>query len=482
MSIAPSQVRLFQPVLCVDMDGTLLRTDTLWESLLSCLRSKPWILLLLPWWLLRGKAGLKEALAAHCDIRPEALPMNQSVLEFVRRRKEQGAAVWLVTGANMKLATSVAGHLRMFDGVIASDGGRNVVGETKLHAIRQRVGSETFDYIGDSRHDEAIWREIGSACVVGSARLIARISRDICPVVFAAETRGVSLKAIIRLMRPHQWAKNVLVFAPLLFAHKLLDFHAAYRSAVAMLAFCAVASSIYIINDLWDIEADRLHPTKCRRPLASGEVSIPLGMVMSLVLAAVAIALGLSLGVGATGMILAYFAISVVYTLYLKTKLLMDVIVLAGLYTHRILTGGLASEIPVSPWLLAFSMFVFFSLASLKRYSELRRSTEQSLEESRRGYVMADTELVRAAGVGSALMAVMVFALYVNGEMSRKMYADQSLLWMECPLLLYCLLRLWFLGNRGLIKDDPLVFALTNRVTVACAGIGVLLMVIASKV
>ena len=294
----------------------------------------------------------------------------------------------------------------------------------------------------------------------------------------------MSVKAMIRAMRPHHWLKNGLVFVPILLNHNVFDPYALFYGAVAFFAFSFLASSIYLLNDILDVEADRRHPTKCKRPLAAGEITerqaysaVPVLLVASFSLSwllpepkSFLLALG------------AYLALALAYLFVLKRKLLVDVLGLAALHTLRILAGNAAADIPLSSWLLAFSMFLFLSLALVKRYAELRITQDQSgLKKAGRGYHAEDIEALSQLGMASGCTCALIMALYVDSAAVKQLYSRPELIWLLCPIILYQMARIWFLARRGEMPDDPLVFMIRDwrsQVT----GSFVVLVVIAATV
>jgi len=289
--------------------------------------------------------------------------------------------------------------------------------------------------------------------------------------------RCLIIKSILRLIRPHQWLKNFLLFLPLLFSHQFGNPAKLWQASIGFLAFCLAASAIYVINDCIDISADRAHPRKRMRPLASGELTrFAAGVIVVVLLTLVA---SLSIFLPRTfGLVLGtYVVMALCYSFYFKSRLLVDVLILAGLYTIRVLAGGTACEVVVSPWLFVLSMFLFTSLAFAKRYTEIRLAIDLARDQiPGRGYVPQDLQIIAAVGPATGCMAVLVLALYVNGENAGQLYRFPQLLWLTCPLLLYWITRIWFFANRGALHDDPIVFAATDwkswAVLLLCLALG----------
>jgi 4-hydroxybenzoate polyprenyltransferase len=448
--------------LAVDLDGTLTPTDTLVESLIGLVRQSPLNLLRLPLRLLNGRADFKGWVAARAGVSAERLPYREPLLAYLRGEKQKGRRIVLATAAHRSIAEGVAAHLRLFDAVLATDGEHNLKGEAKLEAIRRKLGAE-FAYAGDSAADMAVWKAAKAAVLVGVPPGLAESIRKDVPVEreFAAEKGGIA--AWLRAFRVHQWLKNLLLFVPLLTAFSFLDVGKLVTTLIAFFAFSFAASASYVFNDLWDLENDRAHPRKRSRPFASGGIPIAQGLVAAVVSLAVALALAAAVSRGFVLMLLLYLAITSAYSWVLKERALIDVLALSLLYTLRILAGSVAIGIPSSSWQLAFSAFIFLSLALVKRCAELV-SLEQSGEKEAPGrdYRVTDLAVLWPLGVGAALSAVVVFGLFISTEETRARYATPELLWLVALGLVYWLARLWIKTSRGKMDDDPLVYAVRD--------------------
>lgn len=473
-----------EPPLYVDLDGTLASTDLLYESFFSAVRSSPAVLLQSFLWLLQGRPRLKEELAARADIDVARLPYRDEVIEFLREERARGRRIVLTTASWSSLAESVSRHLGLFDAVIATTGAGNVKGAAKAERIAQVGDAGGFDYLGDSAADLHVWRQCRHAYVVeGSAGLAKRIPQGV-PVkrVFAARAEaGAWNRDAVQALRPHQWAKNLLLFVPAAAAHVVTEPAAMASAAWAFMAFCLTASAGYILNDLLDLGADRAHPRKRLRPFAAGRLSIPQGAAMfaGCLIAAAAVALMLPRGFSAA--LAFYFVLAVAYSLALKRVATLDVIVLATLYTLRIIAGTYAIQVPLSFWLLAFAMFMFFSLALVKRYAELAALEADGIQEvPGRAYATRDQGPVMALGASSAVVSALVLALYINGETAKALYSRPQLLWLLCPIVLYWVSRIWMLAARGRMHDDPVIFALRDGASYAAAALGALVVIAAS--
>jgi len=462
------------PPLCIDLDGTLLRSDLLFESTLALLAQRPWLLFLLPWWMLRGKAHLKHQVAARVELDPATLPYDDRVLALLRRDTHRHRV--LCTASDESLVRPLAEHLECFDEVMASDGKNNLSGVNKARALVARFGERGFDYAGNGRVDLAVWAQARQALVVNAGPALASAAGQHCPVEHHWPAQGGGLRAWLRALRVHQWLKNLLVFIPLLASHRLLDPEALVASASGFLAFGLCASGVYLLNDLLDLPSDRLHPRKRLRPFASGELSLLHGALLAPLLALAGLALAWWAEPRFALVLAAYYLLTLGYSLKFKRVVMLDVILLAALYTVRIIGGTLVIGATLSFWLLAFSMFIFLSLALLKRYVELSTMlAEGKLRAAGRGYAVEDLPLLQSLGAAAGYMAVLVLALYINSPESLTLYARPQVLWLLCPLLLYWVSRIWVVAHRGAMDDDPVVFAATDRVSQAvgalCAGI-----------
>ena len=458
---APSGVPL-----CIDLDGTLIRSDLLIESALKLLREDPLAALAMPFWLLTGKAHLKERIAQRAHLRVDLLPFNQEVVQFASEAKEAGRPVVLATACDSRYAREIASHLGLFDAVHSSDGKGNLSAEAKAETLTQSYGDGGFDYVANARCDLAVWRRARRAVVVNPERGVMSGLRKLGLDHTVLEPRAGLLGPLAKAIRPHQWLKNTLVFLPLLTAHLYTDVAAILSCVAAFVAFSLVASAGYVVNDLLDLESDRQHPRKCLRPFASGALPLALGLVLIPLLilgGAVFAALLSPLFVAIVGF---YLAVTLAYSLHLKKRTTVDVLVLASLYTLRVVGGTAALGVAPSFWLLAFSMFLFLSLAFVKRFTELKVMQQSGRETvAGRGHVVEDLALIRAFGISAGYGALLVLALYINSPEIRVLYARPELIWLLCPVLLYWIIRVWTFAHRGWMHDDPMVFAVEDRVS-----------------
>jgi 4-hydroxybenzoate polyprenyltransferase len=466
----------------VDLDGTLVKSDTLLDTVIVLARQSPGELLHFPRWINQGKAVFKREVSSRAAIDVVHLPYNQPLLEYLRQQHAEGREIYLATGADTLLAERVAAHLGIFAGVLASDGSVNLTGHNKLAAFQEKFPAG-FCYIGNARPDVPLLTHCVQPMVANPhGSLSGRLrSAGIEPVRTFSDAIS-PVKAWLRAIRPHQWAKNVLIFLPVLLAH-VREVGPMVAAGLAFLSFGLAASATYIFNDLLDLEADRHHPRKRRRPFAAGDLSPIAGvgtvavffaasLTIAVLLPRVLLELSPQFRWSGQGNFLEWLVIYVVsttaYSLRLKRMVLVDVIVLSGLYTIRILAGSAASGVPVSPWLAAFSIFFFLSLAFVKRFAELeslriRSEAAGTIAVKGRGYRISDIEQVRSFGTASGYASVVVFALYIGNEVAKNLYPHYSRLWLLVPVLLLWLSRLWLQASRGELQEDPVVYAITDK-------------------
>ena len=468
--------KVLSPVLCVDLDGTLIRGNVLWECVLVLLKTHPGTLLLLPFWLLAGRASLKRHVAARTHLDPARLPYRQQVLDLIQQEKATGRRIALVTAADRELAEAIASYLGLFDEVHASDGKLNLKGANKAAFLAQRFAQTGFDYVGDSAADVDVWRSARGAYVVSTearakqAAAVTTLKGTILQsrASFRTSFRS-SFRAWINALRGHHWAKNLLLFLPLALSHNLAV-EPIVRTLAGFALYGLCASGLYILNDLLDLHSDREHPWKKERPFAAGDISIPQGLLASLILLSSALGLGFLLNAKFGFVLLGYATLTMLYSLYLKKIALLDVFVLSSFYSFRILAGALISATPLSQWFLAFSMFFFLSLAMAKRYSELLHASDLvNTGNSGRSYHTGDRELLLSLGVGSSFSAVVIFSLYVQSQDVRLLYSSPEFLLLLCPIVLYWLSRNWLLAHRGELKEDPVTLAIQDPVSYGVA-------------
>ena len=468
-------------VLIVDLDGTLLRSDMLYESFWSALGRDWQAPLRAGLALQQGKAALKDYLARAAKVDVATLPYNSDVMAFVRARRAEGVRTALVTATDQTLADEIAAHLDLFDEVHGTKEGTNLKGANKAAFLKANWPDKRLAYMGDSPADLPVWDAVDLAIPVDvSDSLRARLSGLGTPVKdIAPGARPV--KPYIKALRPHQWLKNILVFLPMLVAHQLTG-AAWLASLAAFIAFSLIASSVYVLNDLLDLRADRAHPRKCKRPFAAGDIPIAHGTGMAAGLLGAGALLSLALGGAFFLTMLVYYLTTLAYSLHLKRRAVVDICVLAGLYTMRIIAGGVATGLELSVWLLAFSIFFFFSMAAVKRQAELVDMAERgTLDASGRGYTVKDLDIISMMALASGYVSILVMALYVNSPAVVALYSTPAALWGICFILLYWISRVAMLTHRGHMNDDPVLFAVKDRNSILCAIVIFVLAVIGAS-
>jgi len=466
--------------LVVDLDGTLLRTDLLLESALRLIKQRPWLILFMPLWLLRGRAYLKRKIFQRVQIDVSLLPPNEELLAWLRDEKSRGRRLILATASDYQQARSVAEPFGLFDAVLGSDGQRNLKGREKLKTIVDVCGEE-FDYVGNSRADLAIWRGCRQAILVNASRGVERSARRAGNVFRVFPPALTGFRDALRAMRFYQWVKNLLLFVPAITSHTIFDGFVFGNAALAFVSFGFTASAAYILNDLLDLEEDRRHTTKKQRPFASGRMFIGSGIVLAVAsLAASAVTASLVPGAFVAALI-TYFTLTSLYSLFLKRFLVIDVLVLALLYTLRVIAGHLATGIPFSFWLLSFAFFLFLSLAFAKRAADLiqHRHDNQNVLPGR-GYVTTDLDAVCIAGMCSGFLSSLVLALYINSDSVQLLYRRPALLWGLQPILLYYVTHLWMICRRGGLTDDPLLYTVTAPSTYGAAFLAIVVLLAAT--
>jgi 4-hydroxybenzoate polyprenyltransferase/phosphoserine phosphatase len=456
--------------LVVDLDGTLVCTDMLHESALRLLREQPLAVLRIPFWGLRGKAFVKAQIAQRVTLDCTHLPYQAQFLSWLRDQHAQGRRLILCTASALPVAQQVAQTLGLFSDVMGSDSHTNLAGPKKAQTLVSRFGERGFDYAGNSPTDLAVWQSARRAVVVNGSAGLTRQAAARCPVEKEFAAAPSTLVDLGRCLRPHQWLKNLLLFMPMIAAHRLTE--AALWSALmlAFVAFSLTAAAVYITNDLFDLESDRQHPRKRDRPFAAGRVAVWVGCALAPLLVGLGLLVGSRVGAGFLPWLLAYAILTCAYSWGLKRLLLLDCLCLAVLYTLRVLAGGAAAQLQVTFWMLAFAVFLFFSLAFVKRYAELRLQDSLGVAQAPgRSYQTTDAPLVQTMGIASGYAAVLVLALYLNSEAVLRLYKSPGVIWAAVPLLLFWVSWMWMQAQRDLMHDDPLVFALRDRISLLTA-------------
>jgi len=462
--------------LAVDLDGTLIATDLLWEGLFLLIRKNPLYLFAAIYWALSGgPARLKCEIAERIDIDPASLPYRPEVLARLREEHAVGRRLVLATGTPRKFADAIANHLGLFDLVLATDRLGNLTSKRKCAALEDAFGDGGFDYAGNSRHDLAVFDRARTALIVAPDRAAASWHRRNGGELI--ETPKASAKTIIKMLRAHQWLKNVLIAVPMVLSHEYFNPSMLLACAIAFVSFSSAASAIYIVNDFFDLALDRRHATKRNRPFASGLLSMPFGLACAAVLLLISVGMALFLPWEFGAVLAGYLVATTAYSLSLKRMLLIDVMTLAGLYTMRILAGAAATGTDVSFWLLAFSIFFFLSLALVKRYVELRTTVIKPGERiAGRGYRSEDQDIVAQAGMASAFSSALVLALYIDSAAVREQYTEPALIWPLAPIVLYMTMRIWILARRDEMHDDPIVFIIRDWRSQLVAAFGAVLL------
>lgn len=454
--------------LVVDLDGTLLRSDLLHESLFALVRQHPGLALAPLAWVWGGRAAFKARIAQHAALDATSLPYDAAVLDLLRAEKSKGRRLVLATASFESYARAVAAHLDLFDEVIASSATHNLKAAAKRDALLDRYGEKGFDYIGNDWADVPVWAAARQAYLVNPSSGVERRARAGGNVAQVLRTRERSPLVWLKALRLHQWAKNALIFVPLVASHRFGEPGRLADALLAFVLFGLCASSAYLLNDLLDLEDDRHHSSKRRRPFASGALSLAAGAVMTVVLLVLSFGLALPLlPAGFTATLAGYLLLTLSYSLALKRHVVLDVMTLTALYAIRIVAGAFAIGSVFTFWLLGFSIFIFTSLAFVKRSAELLEAQQRgtATQTRGRGYFPQDLGIVSAMGVAAGYVAVLVLALYIQDPATAALYRHPKVIWLACPLLLFWISRIWMLTHRGEMHHDPVVFAIKDRVS-----------------
>ena len=468
-------------VIAVDLDGTLTLTDTLYEAALVLARSKPIMLFLLPFWLVKSVAYFKLKVAENSVLDVTTLPYNAPFIDWLKEQKARGKTIVLCTAANELIARNVYKHFDLFDDFIASDETTNLKSANKRKELEDKYGEHGYDYAGNSSADLEVWAGATQAIVVNASVTVLTKASKVASVSETFPSENPNLSVWLKALRVHQWLKNLLLFVPLLAAHQFGNFQSLATLTLAFISFSLCASSVYIINDLLDLESDRRHPRKKNRPFASAKLPISLGLVVALALIGSSVALGAVVGEEFLVILLLYLSLTVAYSMALKRLVLIDCLTLATLYTVRIIAGAVAVSVSLSFWLLAFSVFMFFSLALVKRYAELKvQILEAKSFAHGRGYVVSDAPLLQTLGVTSGYISALVLALYVQSEDIVSLYAQPLAIWLVLPILLFWVSWVWLKAERGEMHDDPIVFAASDKASLVVTVLTVVVFIYAA--
>ena len=468
-------------VIAVDLDGTLTLTDTLYEAALVLARSKPIMLFLLPFWLVKSVAYFKLKVAENSVLDVTTLPYNAPFIDWLKEQKARGKTIVLCTAANELIARNVYKHFDLFDDFIASDETTNLKSANKRKELEDKYGEHGYDYAGNSSADLEVWAGAAQAIVVNASVTVLTKASKVASVSETFPSENPNLSVWLKALRVHQWLKNLLLFVPLLAAHQFGNFQSLATLTLAFISFSLCASSVYIINDLLDLESDRRHPRKKNRPFASAKLPISLGLVVALALIGSSVTLGAVVGEEFLVILLLYLSLTVAYSMALKRLVLIDCLTLATLYTVRIIAGAVAVSVSLSFWLLAFSVFMFFSLALVKRYAELKvQILEAKSFAHGRGYVVSDAPLLQTLGVTSGYISALVLALYVQSEDIVSLYAQPLAIWLVLPILLFWVSWVWLKAERGEMHDDPIVFAASDKASIVVTVLTVVVFIYAA--
>ncbi len=463
----PSLEKQSEVPLCTDLDGTLIKSDLLHECLSRMLVASPLRLFFSVAKLLQGRAEFKRYLADNVELDVSLLPYNETLLSYLKEEHDHGRKLVLVSASDAQLVERVAQHLNLFGENFGSNGKNNLKGREKARFLVNRYGEKGFDYVGDSRADLPVWSLCREAMVVGDDSLCRTVKNKLgIEPALSWPLKRNNLVSVLKAVRLYQWIKNLLVFVPLVMAHRVLDLSILLSAIKGFLAFGFCASSVYLLNDLFDLDADRSHRIKRYRPIASGSLSLSFAWLLIPLLILGSGCIAVSLPANFVFALLIYLIGTVFYSSFFKRIVVADIVVLAMLYSLRVLAGGFAAGVAVSQWLLVFSMFFFLSLACVKRFSELRQAKLiRDPESHRRGYMVGDLEQISQFGCASGYISVLVLALYASSPEVSGLYSHPAMIWLVCPLILYWVSRIWILTGRGQVHEDPIVFAVKDRMS-----------------
>lgn len=467
--------------LCVDLDGSLILTDTLYESVAQLIK-KNWLLaFMLPFWFWRGKAYMKHRLASYCDLAIDRLPVHKEFRDWLAQEKSRDRPLILVTGSHEKYANAFAEQIGLFDDVIATTSEENCTSRNKARRLVGLYGEKGFDYAGNHMVDENVWQHARHAIVVnGSDKVLAAAHRSATVEKIFPSPHKITFRVLRKAVRAHQWMKNLLIFVPLMTAHMFISLDALLAATLAFVLMSVTASATYFINDLLDLDADRGHHSKCHRPFASGAIPVHHGAIAAKIMLAFTFLTSLIfMPFAFTFILFSYLVLTLTYSLSFKRMQSLDVVSLAMLFTIRVLAGAAAIGITVSFWLLAFSLFLFLSLGLVKRVSELQKLLELNKTSAEgRGYELADLPVLKSLGCAAGYMSILVIALYIHSPEVSILYAKPEILWIICPILTVWITRIWILTARGQVDEDPVEYAIKDRFTWAAGGLCIAIIII----
>jgi 4-hydroxybenzoate polyprenyltransferase/phosphoserine phosphatase len=450
--------------LCLDLDGTLIKSDALFESLIQMLKTNPFLLFIVPFWLVKGKPHLKEEIDKRIEFNAELLPYNEDLINYTKKEKAKGRKVYLVTASHISIANKVGNYLGLFDGIYGTEKGVNLKSKKKAEFLNKKFGENNYVYAGDAKVDFNIWKHSKKAIVVSDNNSFIKQVEKTFEVEKTFYEKKNLFKTIIKEIRVYQWVKNILLFLPLLLAHSISNVTLLSDVIIGFFSFSLSASFVYVLNDLLDLQSDRSHPRKRKRPLASGRLPIQIGILLVPLLLIVGLSLSFLISFKFQIILISYIVLTTAYSFKLKKIPMLDIILLATLFTTRIVAGAYAAEVYLSMWILAFSMFFFMNLAVLKRYTELLTMKKRNEIEARgRGYTVEDMGLLLSIGPAAGFLSVLIFVLYINSSQATGLYNYTEVLWLIAPIFIYWISRIWHLSVRGKMTDDPIVFTVKDK-------------------
>ena len=471
-------------ILVINLDGTLVKSDMLYETFWSAFEKNLFIPLISICKLFFGKSHIKNFLANNANFDVETLPYNKIVIDYIQRHKSQGGKVALVSSSAELVALKISKHINLFDEVYASSKQIKLNGINKALFLNQRYGIRKYDYLGNSLEDIQIWKYSNKAITIDASRYLEKKCYEINQKCFhlKSENRVNDIKAFFIAIRPYQWLKNILIFLPIIAAHNINNI-VILDAILAFISFSFTASSVYLINDLLDLKSDRNHPHKNKRPFASGDLPMQMGHILGLATLLLGIICALKLGLNFLSVLFLYFLITIFYSIYFKKRTIIDIFILSLLYTIRIIGGGVATNIDVSFWLLAFAIFIFLSLAAIKRQSELVDLLKRGKSEIvGRGYNVQDLNFISSFALSAGLLSNLVLILYINSPKVFSLYPNPEFLWFSCFLFLFWIVRICFKTNRGEMNYDPIIFSIKDNISISIFVLIVIFVILSNKI
>lgn len=459
--------------LCVDLDGTLIKGDISVEAVFRILRDDPISLLRAFIFGFGSRAKIKAYLAEKLLITPEQSVFNHELIDYLKEEKARGRKIYLISASTQKNVDLFI--IPEIDECIGASSSSNLKGKAKAKYLKERFGD--FDYVGNSRADIPVWKEAKEAIVVNAKPGVRKKAESLGNVTKVIGELDPNFFTWLKVLRWHQWSKNLLLFLPVLLSH-VLTVDKLVSVALGFIAFSLISSSIYIVNDLLDIDSDRAHPIKSRRPIPSGGVELQDAVRFAALVSILGFLLSYCLSTHFLFWVGTYAIAALSYSTFLKRIALIDMFVLSGFYVIRVLSGGAAASVPISPWMLAFSLFFFLSLGAVKRFVELSNLKSRGVEKAKgRDYATSDRIPIGIFGISSGYLSIVIFTLYLSSLEIGTLYNFPERLWGMMPVLLYWISRLWLLAYRGSVNEDPVVFAfkdITSYITLSLCALFVL--------